>query len=282
MCAARAQDQMTQRFARLGHVTVMNALIERRASVSGSLKRASRAYCCSAGQQPIHMAAQRGHTDAMLLLLDRRAEVDALDHARQSPLFYATSFGNLAQTELLLDRRADVRRSDARALTPIAFAVIFGRAEIVQLLVARGADVLPDKTGLSIVHLACVFNSGAQTVRALAASSADMNSAIRPRPWDLPWAGSGSRVRFGAPGCTACPKGCVDHCVAPPFEHILLVVLLSIMGICTCKYTRTEKPTNRQADKPTLIHAYLHTHEQANQQAVATFGSQLLFFGTLG
>lgn len=96
--------------------------------------------------------------------------------------------------------RPQVGCVDKMGLTPIAYAVIFGRAKVVQKLVARGAVISPNEDGINVVHLACVFNAGAEVVRALVESKADINARIRPVKFGIVWSAMSAltiRYRLG-------------------------------------------------------------------------------------
>jgi hypothetical protein len=76
---------------------------------------------------PLHYAAQRGATPAMMqLLLQRSRSHDAvLAHAAdgQTPLHHALAFGHVTCAEWLLARKATLEAVDARGRTPLVAAV---------------------------------------------------------------------------------------------------------------------------------------------------------------
>lgn len=98
------------------------------------------------GSSPLLWARELGHPDAIRLLLDRGARVNAADAAR------------LGLTTILDGFLTDVPRSRDRAVgwpTPLAGAIAGGQTESVRLLLERGAD--PDApTGSGETPMECL------------------------------------------------------------------------------------------------------------------------------
>ena len=98
---------------------------------------------------PLHLAAGRGYTDLVPLLIDAGAKVTTRDRAGFAPLDEAALHGMTAAAALLLSKGAE---RDAPNLltgaTPLNEAATQGHAEVVRLLLDRGADpAIPDKQG---------------------------------------------------------------------------------------------------------------------------------------
>jgi hypothetical protein len=93
------------------------------------------------GQTPLMMAAARGSVDALRLLLDARAAVDARNGAGETALMLAAGDGNPEAVALLLARGADARVRSKRGETALGNAATAGVEETVRLLLDRGADV---------------------------------------------------------------------------------------------------------------------------------------------
>jgi hypothetical protein len=96
---------------------------------------------------PLHFAAQRGATPAMMqLLLQRSRAHDAvLAHAAdgQTPLHHALAFGHVSCAEWLLARKANLEAVDARGRTPLVAAVRAGSVPGVEFAFQRGATLPP-------------------------------------------------------------------------------------------------------------------------------------------
>lgn len=87
--------------------------------------------------------ARTNRTKSLGFLLDRGIDVDfrERDSVRYTPLMYAAEYGNLETVRFLLDRGADVNALDKRNLAPLYIAASRGDAGIVSLLIDRGADL---------------------------------------------------------------------------------------------------------------------------------------------
>jgi ankyrin repeat protein len=114
----------------------------------------------------VYIAAKRGHTDIVKLLLDKDADVDAVDVDGQTPLQVAAG---LEIIRLLVEHDANVnvrdRHSDATLLHRLASAAVLDQAEnkkrrqeyidLIKLLIAHKADVGGrDSSGQTALHLA--------------------------------------------------------------------------------------------------------------------------------
>ncbi len=88
----------------------------------------------------LHDMAQSGDLAKARLLLDRGAEIDAVeDEYRSTPLGLAARWGKAAMVTLLLDRGADPNRAGAAWSTPLNWAQKKGHDAIERALVAAGA-----------------------------------------------------------------------------------------------------------------------------------------------
>ena len=88
----------------------------------------------------LHDMAQSGDLAKARLLLDRGAEIDAVEDEYQStPLGLAARWGKAAMVTLLLDRGADPNRAGAPWSSPLAWARKKGRTDVERILVAAGA-----------------------------------------------------------------------------------------------------------------------------------------------
>jgi uncharacterized glyoxalase superfamily protein PhnB len=89
----------------------------------------------------LHIAARRGHLDAVRLLLERGADPNARDEGDNAlPLHFAAGAGHLEIVRALLDAGSDVHGAgDVHEGGVIGWAAGGGHLDVVQLLLARGA-----------------------------------------------------------------------------------------------------------------------------------------------
>ncbi|POM77205.1 26s proteasome non-atpase regulatory subunit 10 [Phytophthora palmivora] len=96
---------------------------------------------------PVHAAARAGQVDDLRdILLADAAQAVALDKYGLTPLHWACDRGEAAATRLLLQRGADVDAVEKRMFKrrPLHFAVLASSEEIVRELLAHHADVLAE------------------------------------------------------------------------------------------------------------------------------------------
>lgn len=74
----------------------------------------------SMGIAPLHWASFHGHLEAIELLLDAGANIDARDGDQSTPLIWAAFFGQPTAVRLLIDREADLEIKNASGETAAA------------------------------------------------------------------------------------------------------------------------------------------------------------------
>ena len=89
----------------------------------------------------LHGAAYFGAEDAVRLLLDAGATLDAVDAEGQTALYHAASRGNARVCSLLLARGADVKAWDMDGDTALHIAAQCGHIAAIEVLVRAGAEL---------------------------------------------------------------------------------------------------------------------------------------------
>jgi ankyrin repeat protein len=94
------------------------------------------------GHTPLGLAAFFGHASTVRVLLDRGADhaIAARNDIKVQPLHAAVAGRNVEAVRLLLERGADVNARQQVGYTPLMGAASAGREDMVQLLLDRGAD----------------------------------------------------------------------------------------------------------------------------------------------
>jgi ankyrin repeat protein len=126
--------------AQLGDVAKMRNLLLCGASVE---ERAG-----SGTGTPLHLASLYGHVDAVELLLQSHAHVDAKTASDWTPLHCAVGNGHLEIARKLLYAGADHKAINKQGWTPMYVAADGGRKEMVQLLLEFGACIDQKTIGL--------------------------------------------------------------------------------------------------------------------------------------
>ena len=105
---------------------------------------------------PLHMAALKGNTALVRLLLENGAKVDLPTPGQGStPLFFAASAEVAA---LLLDTGASPKARNTKGQMPLHAALKAGREPVARLLVERGAPLnVPDEKGWKPLYAAAVL-----------------------------------------------------------------------------------------------------------------------------
>jgi ankyrin repeat protein len=128
------------------------------------------------GGTPLMHTAAVGSVEAMTVLLDRGADMNAANSVGATALMWAVT--DIDKVRLLLARGADARVVSQRGRTALFLAARSDRsAEIVKLLIAAGADVRAiDAAKMTVLHSAAAGND-TETIRQVVNAGADVNAA---------------------------------------------------------------------------------------------------------
>jgi ankyrin repeat protein len=90
-------------------------------------------------QKPLHVATTCRNRTAVELLLEKGADVDAVNGSGLTPLIIASRRNDIELVCLFLDRGADVNKSSDRGWTPLYYAATEGNYAVTSLLIKHGA-----------------------------------------------------------------------------------------------------------------------------------------------
>lgn len=104
---------------------------------------------------PLHFAVVNSHRTAVLTLVTRGADVNAVDKDALGPLYYAMRNGDMVIATILLDNGADIfARAHGGTLLHRGCSAIKADRDAIDLLLVRGADVRAlDEAGNTPLHL---------------------------------------------------------------------------------------------------------------------------------
>ncbi|CEJ87161.1 hypothetical protein VHEMI04323 [[Torrubiella] hemipterigena] len=90
---------------------------------------------------PIFVASMAGHCELIQLLIDKGADISAMDNEGNVPLHFASSFQKVEATRVLLDNGAEIQATNDEGETALHLACKDGHLDVVELLLKNGADV---------------------------------------------------------------------------------------------------------------------------------------------
>ncbi len=112
----------------------------------------------AAGMTLLGLAAKNGNVNAMKILMDAGAAVDAPDRVQRTPLMHAGTSKNPLAVQMLVEANADVNARDLVIGGPLAWSAGFGNAECVQILIDNGAEL--ETLGTATGYTPLIWASG--------------------------------------------------------------------------------------------------------------------------
>ncbi|MHC4943207.1 MAG: ankyrin repeat domain-containing protein [Planctomycetota bacterium] len=93
------------------------------------------------GDTPLHWAAYAGFPDAAALLIEHGADINSRNTNDNTPLHYAALKGKPKAAMLLIEKGADLEAKNYEGETPLIWAALRNEKAICSLLIEKGADL---------------------------------------------------------------------------------------------------------------------------------------------
>lgn len=91
--------------------------------------------------KPLHIAASKGHSRIVQILLEHGTSIDSVDGKHATPLHYAAENGQAGMVKLLLDYAANPNAVDISLQSPCMIAAAHADVNLLQTLMKGGADI---------------------------------------------------------------------------------------------------------------------------------------------
>mmetsp|Transcript_24393 Transcript_24393/g.33603 ORF Transcript_24393/g.33603 Transcript_24393/m.33603 type:complete len:193 (+) Transcript_24393:116-694(+) len=107
------------------------------------------------GRSPLHMAAREGKLEGVKYLIQKGAQLDALNDLGWTALHSSSFFGHLDVVAELLAANAPLELQTNKGMTPLHWAAHWGHTKIINVLLDKGASLeIRNKQGFNALKCA--------------------------------------------------------------------------------------------------------------------------------
>ncbi|XP_068609029.1 ankycorbin [Brachionichthys hirsutus] len=114
----------------------------------------------SAGFNPLHLAAKNNHIECCKKLIQSKCPIDAADSSGRTALHHAAASGNIQTVQLLCELKGPTDLKDADGFTPLLLSAKHAHADVCRALLDCGAEINAcDNSGRTGLMLASESNA---------------------------------------------------------------------------------------------------------------------------
>ncbi|XP_077479100.1 ankycorbin isoform X2 [Stigmatopora argus] len=179
----------------------------------------------AAGLNPLHLAAKNNHAECCKRLIQSKCPVDTVDCSGRSALHHAALGGKIQAVQFLCELKSAINLKDADGHTPLLLAAKHGHAEVCITLLDCGAEIsTSDNSGRTALMLATQSNAVA-VVEVLVHRGAPM-SAVDLNGHDvLHYAKLSTNCEVKAALTAALTRQLPDpkSCRSPPHDQVAMI-----------------------------------------------------------
>jgi ankyrin repeat protein len=126
-----------------------------------------------ASARPLLLAAEQGYEKIVALLLERGADIEAVDHLGDTALGWAASNGHDEVIKVLLAHHATIDHEDLDGSTPLNSAIAYEHPATARLLIEAGANVKHADLDGSSILMSAVRSGDFELIKLLVERGAD-------------------------------------------------------------------------------------------------------------
>ena len=125
----------------------------------------------------LHFAAENGHVDVVIVLLDNGADVNIVDAYNATALHYTAENGHVDVAKTLIQNGADVNAADFEKLTALHHTAEYAHIDVAKVLIQNGAELnAVNGNKRTALHFAALHGH-ADVAKVLIQNGADVKAA---------------------------------------------------------------------------------------------------------
>ena len=113
---------------------------------------------------PLSIAAQFGHLQEVLALIEAGADINVCNHIGWTPIYMAAGNGHDGVVKALIAAGVDIDKTDDIGWTPLLTATEHGHETTVQILIEAGADINKASYNSGWTPLSIATTKGCETI----------------------------------------------------------------------------------------------------------------------
>lgn len=130
----------------------------------------------AAGLSPLHLAAKNNHTECCRKLIQNKCPIDVVDGSGKTALHHAAASGNIQIVQLLCELKSPINLKDADGVTALLLSAKHSHADVCSSLLDCGAEInTSDNSGRTALMLASESNA-VPVVELLVQRGADLSA----------------------------------------------------------------------------------------------------------
>lgn len=131
------------------------------------------------GSTPLHKAASNGQIEICKLLIEKGADIQAINNSQETPLHFASYNGHLGVAKLLINKGVDIKQQGRQGGSNLHMAAWGGHPEMIKFFIEKGINANIQDSNSDTPIIWAIFNKKINAMDELIKHGADLYPPIR-------------------------------------------------------------------------------------------------------